>query len=71
MRYTIHLVATEDCDSIRDEVLAQAGAIEAAKAAASEHSSSGPYGVAIRDGETGLVDYGFGFGVAVPDPEND
>lgn len=65
MRYEIHAVADENCDSIDAELLDAAETVAAAKQAAERHSVH-EYGAAILDTKTGLVDYGFGFGKAVP-----
>jgi hypothetical protein len=62
MRYTIHIIANEDCTAIRNSVLAQSDNLDEAKRLAADNSDYA-FGSAIRDNETGLIDYGMGFGV--------
>ena len=68
-RYTISHIADENCNSLNDDVLASTDDAAEAKRLAGEHSGSGYYGAGIRDAQTGLIDVGFGFGVAAPDAE--
>jgi hypothetical protein len=71
-RYTIHPVADERCDSCDEsEMLGGAATAAEAERLASELSAGQAYGVAVRDSETGLVDYGAGFGRPAPSAEAD
>lgn len=63
-RYTIHAIADADCTSYHDEVLAQTHDAAQIKTLVSEHSNH-YYGACIVDNETGLADYGWGFGIVV------
>ena len=64
-RYTVHFIASPECDTIRPETILATDSLADAEAAASE--TDAPYGAAIRRSEDGLVDYGHGFGVPVPE----
>ena len=68
-RYTIHYIATVECDSLRSEILASADDADEARALALQHAGMGTYGAGIRDTETGEIDVGFGFGVLCPREE--
>jgi hypothetical protein len=68
MRYEIHPIADENCDSLTAKVIAATDDKDEAKRLAEEHSNYA-YGSGILDTETGKIDVGFGFGVPCPDPE--
>jgi hypothetical protein len=68
-RYTVHPVADENCDDIdAGMILGSSDSLDAAHAIADEYSRHYAYGTAIRDAELDEIDFGAGFGVAVPDP---
>ena len=69
MKYTIHAVADENASSYDPEILASSDDATEADAIARKMSGAYAYGTAILDTATGKVDYGFGFGEPVPDPE--
>jgi hypothetical protein len=68
MRYQVFSVADENCNSV-GERLSYFDNLEGAKyfAANSSLVARLPYGAAILDYSTGQYDFGFGFGVAVPE----
>jgi hypothetical protein len=68
MRYHVFSVADENCDSV-GERLSYFDELEGAKYFVANSSSVArlPYGAAILDYTTGEYDFGFGFGVAVPE----
>lgn len=68
-RYAIYAVANENCDAICAELLHASDDLATAKHLASEVVS--PWGAAILDTESALIDYGFGFGVPVPEQGQD
>lgn len=65
-RYTLHAIATVDCDSIKHETIATAASIDEAKRIASDRAGEFAYGIGIIDTETGELDVGFGFDVPAP-----
>lgn len=67
MRYVIYPIRDWECTELWDdeEVFATNDLTEA-YTAASNLSGSFAYGVVIYDLKTNLIDWGFGFGVAVP-----
>jgi hypothetical protein len=67
VRYEVRRVATEDCDSVRDETEYSTSDLAEANDYAARVDS--PFGAAVVDTATGLIDYGFGFGQPVPDLE--
>ena len=60
MRYEIHAVANENCDSIDEAVLASCDDPTEAKRLALRYSTR-QFGAAILDTHKGKVDYGEGF----------
>lgn len=62
-RYSVHIILDSDCTEIRRGALGVYATLGAAKDAAAEANSV--FGVAIRDNETNLIDFGAGFGVAI------
>jgi hypothetical protein len=63
MRYRVRLVADANCGSLRDEVLGEFDSLRAAEFCAENCAHS--CGAAIEDTETGLIDFGRGFGVQI------
>jgi hypothetical protein len=63
MRYRVRLIADANSDSLTDEVLGEFDSLRAAEFCAEncDHCC----GAAIEDTETGLIDFGQGFGVKV------
>jgi len=70
MRYEVRIIADPECTLITPAVLFNTDNLFEAKQSANLTSPQFCYGTAIADNETGQVDWGFGFGVPVPDPEN-
>lgn len=66
-RYTIHAIDSEACDSCDSHVLDQTDDLAEAVKLTEPHSNA-IYGCAIRDSESGLIDFGYGFGVPCPEP---
>jgi hypothetical protein len=70
-RYTIHPCANERQDLAHADIIGTADDATDAKRIADDNAGL-TYGTCIRDNETGLVDFGAGFGVALSplaDPE--
>jgi len=63
MRYRVRLVADVNCDSLRDEVLREFNSLGAAEFCAENCAHC--CGAAIEDTETGLIDFGQGFGIKI------
>jgi hypothetical protein len=61
MRYRVRLVADANSDSLRDEVLGEFNSLAGAEYCAENCDYS--CGAAIEDTETGLIDFGQGFGL--------
>lgn len=64
-RYEVRAVADAQCSGLRDEILFESDDLDEAEQAASEAAET--WGTGIEDTKTGLIDYGFGFGVDVPE----
>lgn len=65
-RYEIRPIVDADCTRVADRVLAATNDLKRAKDEAASHSGSFLYGTAIVDTETGLTDWGGGFGASPP-----
>ena len=65
-RYEIHAIDGPDCDAVCDELLAAADDLDEADRLAVEQNTL-QFGAAIVDTQTGLIDYGAGFGKPVSD----
>jgi hypothetical protein len=61
MRYRVRLIADANCDSLQDEVLGEFNSLQGAEHCAENCEYC--YGAGIEDTETGLIDFGKGFGV--------
>ena len=64
-RYAVCVIEDAECTEI-GAIQHEMASLEDAKRSIAELDGA-PYGYAIRDAETGLIDWGFGFGVFVPD----
>jgi hypothetical protein len=64
-RYEVYPVADANCDRLHYEPIMKTDNLTSAKHMASIAGS--PCGCGIVDNETGSIDFGFGFGVPVPD----
>ncbi len=70
MRYEVHGIGNAECTEICVDVLYASNDLKSIKQAMeSRKLSNRIYGCAILDRVTGLIDYGYGFGVPVPDLE--
>jgi hypothetical protein len=65
-RYTVHAIEDSECTRMSEDVLGASDALEVAHAFAGNHL--GVYGAAVRDRETGAIDWGFGFGKGTVSP---
>jgi hypothetical protein len=62
--YSVHIIRDAECTAVHGDAIGVYRTIEEAKQAAAE--ANYVYGAAIRDSETGALDFGYGFGVKVP-----
>ncbi len=63
MRYRVRPIANANCDSLKDEILGEFNSLRLAEYCA--ENCVHRYGVGIEDTETGLIDFGKGFGVKI------
>lgn len=70
-KFTITPIRDENCDSVLPEVLATVRTASEAMKMTKRYAARYQYGVAAVDTSTGLIDFGYGFGVPVPDATDD
>src|SRR5262245_2406203 len=70
MRYEIQAIADADCKELTGEILASSNDSTEAHQLADNISAEWIFGVAIFDTETKLTDWGYGFGIPIPDRED-
>ena len=66
MRYQIYAIADGECTHLKTQLLDESGELTEAKELAAKWSYL-PFGAGILDTQADLIDWGLGFGVAVPD----
>lgn len=64
-KYQVQPIADAECESLNGRVIVETDDLAVAKQAAADADEV--FGAGILDTETGLIDVGFGFGVAYPE----